>query len=73
MLMMQSMVVTAALVSYDVTDASLPCYAAFEELLGKIASLNLKSLDNSILYAFLFFVPPTAVQRLMVNCNWALR
>lgn len=73
MLMTQTVVVAAALVSYDVTDASLPCYAAFKELLEKIASLNLKSLNNDVLYPFLFFVPPAAVQRLMTNCNWALR
>ena len=68
-----AVVIAAALVSYDVTDASLPCYAAFKELLEKIASMNLKSIENDLLYPFLFFVPPAAVERLMANCNWVLR
>ena len=72
MLTTHAMVIAAALVSYDVTDASLPCYAAFEELLEKIASLNLKSIENDLLFPLLFF-SRAAVPRLMANCNWVLR
>lgn len=63
----------SALVSYDVTDSSLPCYSAFESLLEKVASLNLKNITNDFLYAALVLLEPADVARFMKNCNWVLR